>query len=146
MQWFPRLFGRQIVAGKPQQGESQHSLKAVCLQHPGPRSQEHLHPVPSPFTCQEKAFPRPGVRPFLQCCLRFVGSESWENRATVTWPTGVSGRGENSLTALSHVLLPWAPHAWKAVLSCLFIGLVEVMMRLNSTCSFHLTAAPCFPM
>lgn len=110
--------------------------------HRSTSSQFHLHSLAKKNLFQDQGCDLLPGAPFLQHCLHFVGSESWENRVTVTWPTGGA---ENSLTALSHALLPWASHAWKAVLCCLFIGLVEVMMHLNSMCSFHLTAALCFP-
>ena len=51
------------------------------------------------------------------------GPSRWENWAIVTQPKGISSRGKNSLTTLSHVLLPWDQSAWKAILYCLFAGL-----------------------
>lgn len=70
------------------------------------------------------------------------GPSRWEN-----WAMSLSRKafGKSSLTTLSHVLLPWDQCAWKAVLCCLFTDLVEVMMLLNFTSSFHLAPAPCFP-
>lgn len=70
------------------------------------------------------------------------GPNRWENWAIVTQPKGI---WKSSLTTLSHVLLPWDHCAWKAVLCCLFTGLVKVMMLLNFTSSFHLAPALCFP-
>lgn len=52
---------------------------------------------------------------------------------------------EKQLDNLESCFTAWDQRAWKAVLCCLFTGLVEVMMLLNFTSSFHLAPAPCFP-